>query len=416
MPNYRVLISLLLVTLLTKIYAQENEVLFVQQKYDELIQKCTPPQGESDYYWLALSLDKQGNSLKAIKYLEALNDSNLLPQTSLLKADLYYKTGQYKSAKPIFKANSKSNNSFLKLMRIYEFNADYITAVDSIKLRLDSDSTNIELLSILANCYYRLDATVLATQTYEKIYTQNPNDLSTANKLSILLLNSRKEGNIRRAIEIADSVLSHNADNKRFLRTKGRGHYILNDYHRALPCFKSLYTHGYNNLSNCKHLGICEYKTGAYDSARIHLLEAYIIEPTDIQTNLFVGKSFLETGQIFGALIYLKNVDTLLLPTDEMMTSLLWEKQRCYRELEAYGKVDTLLHQLIQHDSKSDYYFYIASNYENGLEDKAKALLYYEKFMTASSTPEEIKKTKSLREIAQGRIDLLKEDEFWNEE
>lgn len=397
------------------LHAQENELLFLRHQYEDIIQNCTPPTTENDYFWLAQSLDQQGQYLKAIAYLEAYNDTNRLSPINTLKADLHFKTGQYNKALPYYLASKHNANSFLRVMKILEFNGEYNATIAEITDRLKNDSTNIELLSILANSYYRCDASIMAIRTYERIHVLNPNDLSSANKLALLLLNSRKEGNVRKSIDIANTVLEKDSTNKRFLRIKGRGHYISNDYHRALPCFKSLYDGGYNNLSNCKHLGICEFKIGAYDSARIHLLEAYVIEPSDLQTNLFVGKAFLESDQIFGALLYFKNVDTLLLPTDEMMTSLLWDKQRCYRALESYTKVDTLLHELMIYDKKSDYYFYIASNYESGLKDKKKALVYYEKFMTASGTPQEIKKTKDLRAIAQQRMDKLKEDDFWEE-
>ena len=412
MIKSKIKLVLLLLWVTRCAFSQEMEVLYIHQAYDRIIESCTPPSTEQEYFWLAQALDQKGKSLDAIHILETLPDSSLTPSLQHLKGNLYFKTGQYHKAQPYLIDNSKDNAAFLKLMATYEASDDYMIVIDSITHRLTTDSLNLDLLNILANAYYRSEAEVMAISTYKKIYSINPEDLSTANKLALLLLNSRKEGNIQQSVRIANEVLKNDSTNKRFLRIKGRSHYILEDYHRALPCFKQLYDSGYTGVSNCKYLGICEFKTFNYEEARTHLLKAEVKEPDDIQTTLFLAKTHLELNDIAAALNCYQKIDTLLLPSDELMISLLWDKQRCYRVLERYDHVDFYLKQLTQYDQKPDYYFYIASNYQEGLKNLTKALEYYELYIEKTASPKEMVISKDLRAIAMDRITKVKEELF----
>ncbi len=414
LPKFFLISLFSLITIIVS--AQKHEVLYINHQYQELIKKCTPPKTENDLYWLAQVYDQQGKTGKAIDLLVAhanLSDAVTLQQ---LKADLYFKNGQYNKSLDFYTANSENSSNFFKLVKTLEFNGDYILAIDSIKHRIKTDSTNVELLKILANCYYKADANIMAINTYRTVCDINPSDLPSTNKLAILLLNTHLEGNVSEAITLAEKVLETDSINKRFLYIKGRGYYMLNNYNNALPCFLKLYDSGYKNLINCKHLGICEFRMEQYEASKEHLHEALLIKPDDIQTNLFLGKCHLETEQASKALEYFRKVDTLLLPPKEMMGSILWDRQLCYKSLKDYHKVDTLLRELTKYDSRADAYFYIAANYQEQLNSPKKALDYYELFLEKSSTPREKKQCSSLREIAERRIQTLKEDAFWEGE
>ena len=101
-------------------YTQGNEVLFTLHKYDEIIRRCTPPQTSNDYFFLASALDKQGKTLQAIHILEEEKNAQDTLKTypnNLLKADLYYKTGQFQKAFPYYASTSRNNDSFKKMMK-----------------------------------------------------------------------------------------------------------------------------------------------------------------------------------------------------------------------------------------------------------------------------------------------------------
>lgn len=410
---YKILVLSFFLSIVLPTSAQKNEILFVNHQYQELIEKCSPPKSEHDYYWKAQALAQQGKLLQAIALLESTPLTHQNHDIKQLKADLYFQSGQYNNAMAYYVNNSRNDANFLKLSKILEFNGSYMIAIDSLRTRLKSDSLNIDLLHILANCYYRSDAPVMAIMTYLDLYKLNPNDLKCAYKLSILLLNTKMRHNVSLAVTIADSVLQKNPNNNTFLRIKGRGYYMMNNYNNALPCFKQLYDNGYTNLFVCKYLGICEFKMEQYNDALTHFNEALKIEPYDLQTNQFVGKNYLAQQQIKNALTSFSIVDSLLLPSKEMMNTLLWDKQLCYKKLQDFEQVDSLLHQISKYDNRADVYFYIAANYQNHLNKPQKALQYYELFLDKSSTSFELQKCVALRSIAQNRISKLKEDQFW---
>ena len=397
-------------------YTQGNEVLFTLHKYDEIIRRCTPPQTSNDYFFLASALDKQGKTLQAIHILEEEKNAQDTLKTypnNLLKADLYYKTGQFQKAFPYYASTSRNNDSFKKMMKILESKGNYTEVIDSINQRLKNDSTNLDLLQILASCYYHNEATILSANTYEKIYSLNPNDLTAVKKLSVLYVNSKEEKNLSRALELTENVLKRDSDNKYFIQVKGRACFIMNNFQCAYPCFKKLFDEGNESFSICKYLGISEYKIFKYKESLFHLLKAFAINPVNPQINLFIGRSYLELEQTDEALKYLNSVDSLLLPSNETMAILLWEKYRCYQKLKSYEKADTILHKITKYDNNPYYYFFIASNYENGLKNKKQALNCYEKFMTLSDTPKSKNSLSSLRGLATKRIEKLKEDGFW---
>lgn len=396
--------------------AHDKNELYTLQQYDELIEACTPPTSHEDYIYLAQAYKAKGDVLEALKQIEASPDTAARSQTQQIKADLHFSLGHYNASKSYYLETIDDDASFYKLMQVYENTGNYMQCITKINARIDSSSTNVTLLTLLADSYYQMNAMVMARQSYNRIYTIDSMNTSAAYKLAYLLFKEQKEAEVREALSIVNSILDDDASNIRFLRMQARILYLLENYREALYSFERLYKAGYNDESTMQKLGFCEYKSGFCREAIEHLMVAYLENPVNFHTNMYLGMSHQALGNYDEAMTYLDQAELLLQPSDEQLASICWERQWCYIKNEEYQKADSCLHQLLVYSDDAMNYYHIASNYDKNLKNKNNAIAYYQLFITKKE--EESKHrvtTNSYIKIAEHRIKQLKEDKFWGE-
>lgn len=403
-------------------YGQNNyESLSLQLKFDKIFELSKELESQDDFYWHSIVLDRSGQTMQAISVL----DSGLMvypnsEKLNILLGDFLFKTGQYTKCQPIFQDQTDDASCFLKLMKVYEFSDDYYSIIDSILPRIATDSTNISHLSILANAYRKVDSTQIAIHTYEKIVELNPNDLITSNRLALTLFNSNTKQNTVKTIAVCQQILTIDSTLKRIYKLKGTAHFKLEDYRGALACYQYVYEHGDSSFAVLKQLGICEYQMFEYDSSVEKLLMAHQIDSTDMQVCLFLGQSLEELSRASEALSYLSKVDSLLKAPEDLLLVLLWEKQKCYSRLKRHADVIFCLTEMRKYDPNPAYIFYIASNYENGMQQPKVALKYYNEFLAELEENGDMYETNkgggaSLESIAKERVQKIKEELFWEE-
>lgn len=409
-------IAILVFTNLASTLAQNKSELFAQQNYQALIKSCTPPSHSDDYIWLAQSYKAQGDLLKALNILQASPDTSTTSQTQALKADINFSLGHFVQAREYYKATAKDDASFFRLMQVYENTGNYMECITKINQRIDSTSTNVALLSILANSYLKKDAKIMAKNTYHRIYAIDSLNTNAAYKVAYLLFKEQKEAPIREALEIINKILENDPDNMRFVRLQGRIYYLLEKYRASMHAYEKLYKAGYTDEVTLQKLGYSEYKNGFCREAAEHLEKAYIKDPTNYYTNLYLGMSHTALNNPKLALDFLDQAEELLKPAPEQLANLCWERQWCYIKQKQYLKADSCLHQLLKYSNDDMNYYHIATNYDKNLKDKDNAIKYYETFIDRrEKDPKSKSRTNSFVELAKYRIKQLKEDKFWGE-
>ncbi len=395
------------------------EVLYLKGDNETLIEAASNKANTEDYYWLGFITNREGNLLGAIDVLEeGLSIYSADPSMELLLTNFYYESGNFVKAKPLLEKFSDSHENFIRLIELLEFQNDFSEAIEKLESRLISDSLNLSLLIHLGDNYYQLDSNKIALQYYEKVYSINPNDQSTANKLASILV---KEKEYERSIEICDEVLGQDSLNKKFIRIKGSASFNNKNYITSNSCFGSLYEMGDSGVFVLKHLGLGEIEQYNYVDARKHLLGAYQKSPDDFEICFMLGRGFLNSRTPEKGLYYLERLDSLLLPDTVVLATILLEKRSIYATLEDYEKVLACYKKAYAYDPKPGYIYYIASLYQYRFDEPELALEFYTKFLEMLPPPVSLSDnpdlkgqiTITMRSAAENSITELREKLFF---
>jgi len=403
-------------------YSQESfETLFIKGDYDSIVLKTKALNNANDYYWNSLIADKYGKTLKAIDVLyNGLKKYQNNQKLEKLLTEYLYKTGQYSQAKPfLFKYIDKAD-VFVKLLNVLEFEGDYLQAISLLETKIKTDSLNYEYLSKLGDNYFQIDSLNTAAIFFEKLLLQNPNDQQNAYKLANLYLKNKAYTN---AIDICDAVLRNDKANSKFIRIKGIASFNNSDFKLSAECFNQLLEQGDTGKFILKHLGISEYRNEKFKESKEHLLMAYKIDSKDFETTYYLGKAFMNSTSPKAGLYYFNKVDSLLQPDPKVISSLYFDKQTIYSALGNYQEALKCYEMAYKFDSKPEYLFYIASLYQYSLNNKKKAIEYYEKFLAqlppkpkSENIYQERQITVSLQKVAEDNIVFLKEELFFKGE
>lgn len=418
----RIQFSALFVLISLSVLSQENyEILFAKGEFEKILQNSKDLLSPNEYFWNSLILDRKDETLKAIEILrdglsKYTNDEIL----EKLLIDLLYKTGQYSQVKYFLLKYPDSNDMFIKYINILGFEGEYQMAINYLRKKIKTDSLNLEYLSLLGDYYHQIDSLSASINALEKLITLSPNDQENLNKLANLYARNK---DYLKAIQICDMVLGNDIANKKFIRIKGIASFNNANFDVASNCFKTLLEQGDSGKLVLKHLGVSEFRNSMFKESREHLLMAYKMDSIDFEINYYLGKAFLNSPNPGSGLFYLNRVDSLLQPDPKIISAIHFEKQSIYSTIGKYPEALKSYEMAYKFNPKPEYIFYIASLYQHKLDNKKKALEYYELFLTQlppKPESEHIYDEKqiivSLRKVAETNIIAIKEELFFKGE
>jgi len=405
-----------------KVFNQNNyELLYLNNDFEKIVSCAKNKSTIDDYYWLSLIFNKQGKTLIAINTLEeGIKKFENNQKLELQISNLYYETGNYAKAKPYLEKYLIYPEIFIQYINILEFQENHSLAIKLLNDKLPNDSMNIQLLTHLGENYYQIDSIELALTYFDKVFAQNPQDQSTAKILASLFIETK---DFYRSINVCDTILRYDSTNQKFIKTKGIASFYKKDFKTAAICFDYLYKKGDSSKFIYKHHGICEFNNSKFKTSREHLIKAFKLDSNDYETCFFLGKAFLNSPTPEKGLYFLNRVDSLLQPDPLTISILYAEKQSIYSAINNYKDALECYTLAYKYNPKPEYLFFIASMYQNNLNNKKKALEYYNLFLEnlppkpdSEHKYEEDQITISLRKIAERNIVNLKEELFFNGE
>ncbi len=416
---YRIITFIFLIHYSTEFFGQNNyELLYLNNDFDRIITRAINKNTIEDYYWLSLILNKQGESLAAVNTLE--EGVEKYPNNEKLEirlTNLYYETGNYVAAQPYLERYQVIPDIFIKYIDVIEFQENHILAIKLLKEKLVRDSLNLKYLSHLGDNYFNIDSIEPAIIYYDKILKQNPDDQSTAKKLASLYLKTKKYG---KCIEVCDTILASDPSNLKFIKYKGMAYFNKGDFLKAETCFSYIYNNGDSAEFILKHLGICEFHNSEFKKSREHLTDAFKLDSNDYETCFFIGKGYLNSPTPEKGLYFYNRVDSLLKADPKIISTLYAEKQSIYSAINNYEEALKCYKLAYKYNPKPEYLFFIASMYQNNLQDKKSAYKYYNSFLEKlPPKPDsdhiygENQITVSLRKIAESKSQKLKEELFF---
>jgi tetratricopeptide (TPR) repeat protein len=309
---------------------------------------------------------------------------------------------------------------FIKYVNILVFEREYTLAIDLLEEKTKSDSLNLTYLSLLGDYYYQIDSLESSVKVLEKQINLNPNDQKNLSKLASFYIKIQR---FDKAIQTCDIGLQSDSLNLKFIRTKGIAGFKNKNYKLSGDCFQMLLSEGDSGKFILKHLGVSQFRNSMFKESREHLLLAYQADSNDFETNYFLGNAFLNSQEPEIGLFYLNRADSLLQPNPIVLSTIYTDKQSIYSTIGNYNEALRCYEKAYEYDPKPEFIFYIASLYQHKLDDKKKALEYYERFIgllppkpASEHKFDEKQIVISLRKAAETNIIQLKEELFFKGE
>lgn len=389
----------------------------IQQDYDAILAKSADLDDTTEIYFHAFALDKTGRISEAIEVLEeGVNKFGPVAGIEIALSGLYYRTGQYASAKPLLYKYMDMDEVFIKLIRVLEFESDHQQAIALLASRLETDSLNLDYLIRLGDNYVAADRILSARDTYFKIVTLNDHDIVSMSKLANIYLKTMVYDG---AIELCGRALELDSMNRTIFKIMGLAAFRKGDFDLSESCFSRLLELGDTTLVNLKHLGISESKVYRFEESVEHLLLAYGMDTTDYEICYFLGRGFDNIQQPETGLRFLEFADTLVQPSPAILAAIVTEKATVYYSMRDYEKALQCYEEAYAYKPSPDYLFFMGSLYRYKFHNPRKALELYERFLgelalkNGKTSTLNFRPGVSMRNTAERGIEELKEELFF---
>ncbi len=275
----------------------------------------------------------------------------------------------------------------IHLSNIYYNTDEFDKAKELLVSLVRLDSLNPFILKQLGNCYTELNQPDSAISFFRKVLERNPSDPGTTGKLINLYIITRE---VQKGLELSENYLIRDSVNDGILRLNGYCHYLLKNYPEAERKFMKCSDLGDGSKFVKKYLGLCYYKQDSFYKAEPLFGQAFRMDTTDAEVCFYYGVSAHRSMLLDTGLIYLNKTLTLLMPSDQFLSTLYIELSAAYTMANQPDTAVGILKKAYETfpDNKK-LLFKIAYQYDYYLQQPEKALPYYKDFLRNSSEPDQ---------------------------
>lgn len=188
--------------------------------------------------------------------------------------------------------NFYANN---QLARLYYQLGDYGRSMEYYHTLSSFESDNPSILAGLADCHIKKGTgpnTLIAISLYGRALEINPENIRVASSLINTLL---RMGDGKGALQVCDTALFYNPENRQIRQTQGMALYMTKNYLKADTVYTGLLAEGDSSFINLKYAGAARYMSGHALDAVEPLELAYELDTTDVETLLLYGASLGKT-------------------------------------------------------------------------------------------------------------------------
>lgn len=330
-------------------------------------------------------------------------------------------------------------NSYTKLQQL---NLLYLTerypeTIAECLATLGKDSTAI-VLRLLAQSYHNTRQPDSAMVYYAKAIEKNPDDYVSAASLSSIYITNEK---YEEAIKLTEDFRRRNEDNLYINRHNAQAYCLNQNHDKAIERYESLAESGDTSQLTCFYLGMSYFATEKPYEAEKYLRLAHEQAPDNVNILYYLGLTWAKTSWKKEAVEMLQQAIDITTPTDENMARLYAGLAECHMyNKDPAGRIAALKEQY-KYRSQNNILYRIGSLYQDALKDNENAKKYLEIFLKNKPengaeagaemqeyTPQpqtgkgfvvktegasEMRERKSIYEIAEDRLQVIKEDNFW---
>lgn len=314
------------------------------------------------------------------------SNTNLLNKYALCQKQLGETSLSITSYEKSLMIDSLQINPRIQLSRLYQAQGQLTKAINVYSKVISLDSNNTYFLKKYAGLLRQAYLPLIAAGIYQKAIEINPKDEES----KIDLIKSYQEANMmKKANDLCDSLLAIHADNYRFHYESAKLSYSLKNYEKTIKALESSTAlKGDSNLIEIKLLAVSFFHLKRYEKA-IPLLED-VINNTDKNEVMFyyLGLCYKNVGQLDLAE---ENLDKAIDEgTSENLGSyytnlaIIHENNgNHYEAIKAFQKAYKLSESAIL-------LYHLARNYDMYYRDKGTAMRYYERFIQANDSTQEV--------------------------
>jgi tetratricopeptide (TPR) repeat protein len=327
---------------------------------------------------------------------------------SFMLAKSYYLKGKNKLAQPLLNnlCNIDSMNWLYAyyLTNIYTSEGKYDESLKIFKRFYEQDSTNYIYLDKIAYANLKKGELSLAAELYNRSLALNRKNLTAVKNLAHIYTVS---DSVSKAIQLlSDGIKTDPAEIDLFVR-RAQIYYTINYNKKALDDYLVILGSGDSLVTYLKRAGIGYSNNLQPDEAIKYLLKAYNKDSSDYETCSYLGQNYSKLEEFTKSIRYFKRVIKILTPIT-LQTNFTYVLLG--EALKADGKYnDAITYYLKAQELRSDpsIDMIIANIYDEHLNNKAKAIFYYQLFLDkikndrVSFAPEYVETIKK-------RLDFLK--------
>jgi tetratricopeptide (TPR) repeat protein len=351
------------------------------------------------------TLDEE-QSLNCFYKAASLKPENKVYNFSLAKA--YYAQEKFRLAEPLL-INLCSMDSTkwvyaYYLSSIYMQSEKYDDALSIYNRFLSKDSTNCVYLDKAAFAYLRNGSFYDAIDLYNRSLSINNKNLSAIKNLSYLYASTM---NSDTAVQILTRGIEIDSTDMDLYMRRAQINYSKNYTKRALDDYLVLLASGDSSKLYLKRAGIgYSYNLQPKEAIR-YLLLAFKADSADYEISSFLGQCYYKIKDMKNSIYYYKKVVDLLMPIYSQMglTNFL-----CADSQKENGKYkDAIASYLKAYAINSDpsINMIIANIYDEKLNNKERAISYYQKFLNSQKSSK-MKYPSSYIEKIEKRVEYLK--------
>ena len=241
-----------------------------------------------------------------------------------------------------------------QLARFYVQSDNDEKAIEYYEYLLEHDPDNAILLKAVGDCYYRLDDKFSAAEAYWYAFQNNKNNAGLASALINTLLPLSIENVAEQVLEICDTALLYNPENKKIIQHKGTAFFMGKRYTEADSIFSFLLAEGDSSYYNLKYGGFSKFYAEKYLDS-IELLEAsYNEDDTAADVCLFLGAAFGRTYDRKRAYELFDRTEELIQPNPAYLNLLTEFRGTTYFSDNRCREGSVLLYPLWEQSKRSD--------------------------------------------------------------
>lgn len=195
----------------------------------------------------------------------------------------------------VLDADSMNFYANYQLARLYYQLGDYGRATEHYHVLASIEGENPSILTGLADCHIKRGTgpnTLIALSLYSRALELNPENVRIASSLVNLLLQT---GDGKGALQVCNTALCYNPENRQIRQSKGLALYMLKEYSQADTVYTGLLAEGDSSFLNLKYGGAARYMFGHAFNAVELLGKAYELDSTDVETALLYGAAIGKT-------------------------------------------------------------------------------------------------------------------------